>query len=69
MLPTTFAIQYLQREHDNRVEEYRKLRAMLPSGMEIAAMRLAVEALRKSGKPLVARILTTYMDRLKEAAP
>jgi hypothetical protein len=40
----------------------------LPQGIEIAAMRFAVNALRESGHGHVADILAAYVDRWKKAA-
>lgn len=74
MALTTHAIHceerayYLQREHDKRVEEYDALHDRLPQGIEIAAMRFAVNALRESGHGHAANILAAYVDRWKKAA-
>ena len=56
-----------RREHDKRVDEYRKLAGLLPQGMECAAIRCAVKKLRECGHPYVAEILAAYIERLGKA--
>lgn len=67
MVPTKFAVQYLQREHDKRVEEYIALQKRLPSGLEISAIRFAINECDRQGKAQVAKVLSAYVDRFKNA--
>jgi hypothetical protein len=61
-------VENLQREHDNRVEEYIELEKMLPMGFERDAMRRGVAALADAGLTLVAARLQHYLLRLEATA-
>ena len=52
------------REHDKRVEEYIELEKLLPAGRELTAMRVAVAALRESGRGFAADAIEAYVERL-----
>ena len=64
---TKVLLDIARREHDKRVEEYKELEGLLPSGLELAAIRGAATVLRNNGNTYVAGILNAYLDRLAQA--
>ena len=58
-------VAYLEHEHDERVEEYRAMKTLLPNVLERAAMRQAVVALADAGKVVESARLSAYLLRLE----
>ena len=60
-------VENLQREHDKRVVEYIELEKRLPTGLEISAIRFAINECERQGATRVAKVLSAYVDRWKNA--